>query len=232
MSQVNANVARMAGLDSQDKVLKHEETSQFRLKELFGSPEKPVKYDTFDQLVFKIKMVLKRANNNVHRMLYLKEAFSYQKETIDSFEVTYTVQNFLIVYGIIYCIKTFYLDDDNVDQDTIKTLITKWFSKSVCDNVMQSFDNLVYTENVLQLFEEEVEKMWRPRSTEYMQHVHESFKCTLVEKNSEQCSRTPKPTSELSGGKQYKMYKNRKYVLRTGAKGGKYILVKGEKVYV
>lgn len=37
-----------------------------------------------------------------------------------------------------------------------------------------------------------------------------------------------------SGGKpkQYKIYKKRKYVVHVGTKGGHYIMVKGEKVYV
>jgi hypothetical protein len=34
------------------------------------------------------------------------------------------------------------------------------------------------------------------------------------------------------GGKATKVYKGRKYIVRTGSKGGKYILVKGEKKYV
>lgn len=36
----------------------------------------------------------------------------------------------------------------------------------------------------------------------------------------------------FTGGSSRKTYKGRKYVIRTGKRGGKYILVKGVKVYV
>jgi hypothetical protein len=42
----------------------------------------------------------------------------------------------------------------------------------------------------------------------------------------------PNGADAQTGGKKHKKYKGRDYVVRTGSKGGKYILVKGKKVYV
>ena len=35
-----------------------------------------------------------------------------------------------------------------------------------------------------------------------------------------------------AGGKRHKKYNGRSYIVRTGTRGGKYILVKGKKIYV
>jgi hypothetical protein len=45
---------------------------------------------------------------------------------------------------------------------------------------------------------------------------------------------TPLPTLQepQAGGKPHKKHNGRTYVVRTGSRGGKYILVKGKKVYV
>jgi len=40
------------------------------------------------------------------------------------------------------------------------------------------------------------------------------------------------PSSSSGGTKEYKKYQNRKYIVRTGKRGGKYILVNGNKIYV
>lgn len=42
------------------------------------------------------------------------------------------------------------------------------------------------------------------------------------------------PTNSATGGasKQYTTYKKRKYIIRVGKRGGHYILVRGEKIYV
>lgn len=41
-----------------------------------------------------------------------------------------------------------------------------------------------------------------------------------------------KNNAQHGGGKEYKTYNKRRYLVRTGERGGKYILVKGEKIYV
>jgi hypothetical protein len=45
---------------------------------------------------------------------------------------------------------------------------------------------------------------------------------------------SPQTTTNTSGGapKRFVTYKNRTYVVKVGKRGGKYITVKGEKVYV
>lgn len=53
-----------------------------------------------------------------------------------------------------------------------------------------------------------------------------SVRNSLVENSS------PPNTQPTTGGSLKKKYKGRSYVVRTGKRGGKYILVKGNKVYV
>jgi hypothetical protein len=43
---------------------------------------------------------------------------------------------------------------------------------------------------------------------------------------------TPVQQEPQAGGKPHKKHNGRNYVVRTGSRGGKYILVKGNKVYV
>jgi hypothetical protein len=46
------------------------------------------------------------------------------------------------------------------------------------------------------------------------------------------CKNRPPNNNNVGGGKKQKKYNGRLYVIRTGSRGGKYILVKGNKVYV
>jgi hypothetical protein len=39
-------------------------------------------------------------------------------------------------------------------------------------------------------------------------------------------------TQSQEGGKPHKKYNGRSYIIRKGSRGGKYILVKGKKIYV
>lgn len=47
-----------------------------------------------------------------------------------------------------------------------------------------------------------------------------------------QASQTLAKQQEHTGGKAHKKYNGRSYLVRTGVRGGKYILVKGQKIYV
>ncbi len=58
-----------------------------------------------------------------------------------------------------------------------------------------------------------------------------TWKKVFAENNINDAVPTPR-VSQADGGKAHKKYKGHSYVVRTGARGGKYILVKGEKVYV
>jgi hypothetical protein len=51
-------------------------------------------------------------------------------------------------------------------------------------------------------------------------------------KRCQKYKRTNKGTGCRKAGKRYKKYKGRKYVVRTGSRGGKYIKALGKKVYV
>ena len=45
-------------------------------------------------------------------------------------------------------------------------------------------------------------------------------------------SQVDTPALGQEGGKRHKKYNGRSYIVRTGSRGGKYILVKGRKIYV
>lgn len=220
---MNSNIAKLAELNTQAKVLAHDELLQYRLFDLFGSEAEPKNYDTFDQLYLKVKSILKKANNSVHRLVILKESFDFLKNYLDSFQLTFVVQNFVIVYAIIHVIRKDFIED--IHRNDIKTLLTKWFGKEQSNAISNNSGEILYIEHVLDKFEQEVESLWKAGRDKYLSHVNEAFKCVLIDKNSDDCKLQ-------SGGKQYKVYNKRKYVVRTGKRGGKYIVVKGEKVYV
>lgn len=45
-------------------------------------------------------------------------------------------------------------------------------------------------------------------------------------------SSTPQNNTKGGGAKKYTTYKKRKYIVRVGKRGGHYIVVRGEKIYV
>ena len=58
------------------------------------------------------------------------------------------------------------------------------------------------------------------------------FRSTNIKSLEIQYNRTRAKTAARSGGSQKHKYKGRYYKIRTGERGGKYIVVKGDKIYV
>lgn len=214
---------------------------EFMTSSLFKSKDKFTKFSSMSELIKSVKTALlnPKIKTDVERLIILKEVCDGIEKFQGSFESKYILQSFLIAHAIIFVLEN---EQDrqgnyigwNVMPQDIKLMLGTWFKK---DSERLQDEYGIQTPVVLRAFEEKLDAIWCNRSAELLKYLEQDIelkKLTSFKSNANVSCPTPRVSqSNIAGGaKPTKKYNGRSYVVRTGTRGGKYILVKGTKMYV